>query len=203
MISRLEEVCGRSVPRETFEKLEAYGALLIEESSNQNLIAASTIDHLWDRHLLDSAQLLRLARPGDWIDIGSGAGLPGVVIAILTGEPVTLVEPRRLRTEFLHTVRTRLAIDTITIVRGKASAATAKFDNIIARAVAPANDLLALALHLSHSKTVWLLPKGRTAQKELDDLRAAWQGTYCLKPSLTDEAASILLATGVKPRGTR
>lgn len=203
MIDRLKQVTGRDVPRETFERIEAYAALLVEESSKQNLIAASTVDQLWERHLLDSAQLIRLGTHGSWADIGSGAGLPGIVIAILIGAPVTLVEPRRLRAEFLGFVKSRLALDTITIVHGKASAVRAKFDNITARAVAPASDLFAMTHHLSHSKTVWVLPKGRSAQKELDDVRAAWQGAYRLEPSLTDEAASILLATGVRPRGMR
>lgn len=203
MIERLKQVSGRDVPRETFEMLEAYAAVLVEESSKQNLIASSTVDQLWERHILDSAQLVRLAKPGNWVDIGSGAGLPGLVIAILTGDRVTLVEPRRLRAEFLATVKARLALNNVTIVHGKATAVSAKFDKITARAVGPATDLLAMTHHLSHSKTVWILPKGRTAQKELADVRAAWQGAFRLEPSLTDEAASVLLATGVKPRGTR
>lgn len=203
MIEQLIKVCGRSVSRETFDKLETYAAILVEESSKQNLIAASTLGNLWQRHLLDSAQLIRLLRPGSCIDIGSGAGLPGVVIAIVTGDPVTLVEPRRLRTKFLHVVKSHLSLDNVTIIHGKATAVSAKFDNITGRAVAPATEMLAMTRHLSRSKTVWILPKGRTAQKELDDVRIAWQGTYRLEPSLTDEAASILLATGVQPRGTR
>lgn len=203
MIERLKQVSGRGVSRETYGKLEAFAALLGEESSKQNLIAASTIGHLWERHLIDSAQLLRLGRAGSWVDIGSGAGLPGIVIAILTSDPVALVEPRRLRAEFLSTVKTRLALDSVTVIHGKANVVRAKFDNITARAVGPAIELLTMTNHLSHSKTVWVLPKGRSAQKELDDVRAAWQGAFRLEPSLTDEAASILLATGVKPRETR
>jgi 16S rRNA (guanine527-N7)-methyltransferase len=203
MIERLNQVSGRDVPRETFGKLEAFAALLAEESGKHNLIAASTIGQLWERHLLDSAQLLRLGRAGSWVDIGSGAGLPGIVIAIVIGGPITLVEPRRLRAEFLATVKIRLSLDNVTIVQAKSTALSAKFDNITARAVAPATELLAMTHHLSHSKTVWVLLKGRSAQKELDDVRAAWQGAFRLEPSLTDEAASILLATGVKPRETR
>ncbi len=203
MIDRLKVVCGRDVPRETFDRIEAYAALLVEASSRQNIIAASTVDQLWERHLLDSAQLIRHVNRGRWSDIGSGAGLPGIVIAILTGEPVTLIEPRRLRAEFLATVKSRLALDNVQIAHGKASAVTTKFDYITARAVAPASALLAMTDHLSHPKTVWVLPKGRTAQKELDDVRDAWQGVFRLEPSLTDEAASILLATGVRRRGVR
>lgn len=203
MIERLKQIIGRDVPRETFAKIEAYAALLIEESRKQNLISASTVDQLWERHLLDSAQLIRLGINGSWSDIGSGAGLPGIVIAILTGAPVTLVEPRRLRAEFLGVVKSRLALDHVIVVQGKASAVSGKFDNITARAVGSASALLAMTHHLSHSKTVWVLPKGRSAQKELDDVRGAWQGMFRLEPSLTDEDASILLATEVRRRGMR
>ena len=73
-------------------------------AQRQNLVSASTLDQLWERHILDSAQLVRFEpRPGaSWVDIGSGAGLPGIVIACLVDGPGTLVEPRRLRAEFLH-----------------------------------------------------------------------------------------------------
>ena len=104
MIDRLAGLSGRDVSRETFEKLEAYAGLLREESQRQNLVSASTLDSLWERHILDSAQLVRFEphRGATWVDIGSGAGLPGIVIACLVEGPVTLIEPRRLRADFLH-----------------------------------------------------------------------------------------------------
>ena len=99
MIDRLSAVVGRDVSRETFEKIGAYAALLRDESGRQNLVSASTLEHLWERHLLDSAQLVRFEphAGASWVDIGSGAGLPGIVIACLVEGPVTLIEPRRLR----------------------------------------------------------------------------------------------------------
>src|SRR5687767_5148678 len=106
MIDRLAEVSGRHVSRETIERCERFVALLRDGSTKQNLIAASTLDDLWERHIVDSAQLVRFEpKPAaSWIDIGSGPGLPGVVVALLTDGPVTLVEPRRLRVEFLNRV---------------------------------------------------------------------------------------------------
>jgi len=106
VIERLEQAARRPVSRETIEKLEAYVALLHEESRHQNLVSATTLEQVWDRHILDSAQLVRFEpRPGaSWADIGSGAGLPGIVIACLVEGPVTLIEPRRLRADFLHKV---------------------------------------------------------------------------------------------------
>ena len=106
MIERLAQVARRPVSRETFDQLERYAGLLREENARQNLVSAATLEHVWDRHILDSAQLVRHEpRSGaSWVDIGSGAGLPGVVIACIVDGSVTLVEPRRLRAEFLHRV---------------------------------------------------------------------------------------------------
>jgi 16S rRNA (guanine527-N7)-methyltransferase len=201
MIDRLDEVLGYSVSRETYDRLTTYAGLLAEASAHQNLISSSTLGDLWERHIVDSAQLLRHAKPGGtWVDIGSGAGLPGLVIAIISPDSITLVEPRRLRVEFLQSVIDRLALVNVTLVQGKSTVTTATFATITARAVAPTGELFALAHHLSRHDTVWVLPKGRNAQKELAEARMTWQGDFRLEPSLTDAAASILIATGVRRR---
>lgn len=204
MIDQLSKIIGQDVSRETFDQLERYVTLLLAASGSQNLIAASTVADVWTRHILDSAQLVPLAlRGGSWLDIGSGAGLPGLVIAILTGEPMVLLEPRRLRVAFLEEVKADLNLDNVTVIRGKTTGVRTRFGKITARAVAPAPDLFAMAYHLSHHETVWLLPKGRSAQKELEDARASWQGAFRLEASRTDAGASILIASGVHPRGKR
>src|SRR3954471_608960 len=112
MIERLSAVAGRNVSRETYEKIETYAELLREEAKRQNLVSASTLDRLWERHILDSAQLIRFEphAGASWVDIGSGAGLPGIVLACLVEGPVTLIEPRRLRAEFLHKVGESLGL---------------------------------------------------------------------------------------------
>ena len=201
MIPRLAAAAAHDVSRETFEKLEAYAALLRDESRRQNLISASTIDRLWDRHILDSAQLVRFspARDASWIDIGSGAGLPGVVVACLVAGPVTLVEPRRLRVEFLHKVRESLELNAI-VVHGKAERAEGKYDVITARAVAPLAQLLEISAHLSTRNTVWALPKGRSAEAELAEAKRAWQGAFHVEQSVTDVDSRIIVATGVRAR---
>lgn len=201
MIEALSALLGRDVPRETFEKLEAYARLLLEASAEQNLIAASTIPGLWQRHIFDSAQLVVHAPPGKWVDIGSGAGLPGIVTAILTGEPTTLVEPRRLRAQFLKRVCEQLCLTSITVIHGKPSLIDGKYTTITARAVGSAVDLLRMTLHLSRHGTIWLLPKGKGAQMELDEVRATWHGEFRLVRSRTDDQASILIANAVHPRG--
>ena len=198
MIDRLAQAAGRDVPRETIEKLEAYAALLREENTRQNLVAASTIDHLWDRHILDSAQLVRFEpRAGaSWVDIGSGAGLPGIVIACVIEGPVTLIEPRRLRADFLHKVCESLRIDA-GVFHGKAERAQGKYDVITARAVANLAKILKISAHLSTRKTVWALPKGRSADVELAEARQAWQGRFHVEQSVTDADSRIVVATGV------
>jgi 16S rRNA (guanine527-N7)-methyltransferase len=202
VIQRLAEVAQRDVSRETFERLEAYAALLREESGRQNLISASTLDHLWDRHIVDSAQLLRF-EPGPgaaWVDIGSGAGLPGIVIACMVQGPVTLIEPRRLRAEFLHKVVESLRINA-SVFSGKAERAGGKYDVITARAVTNLADLLKISAHLSTRNTVWALPKGRSARAELAEARRTWQGAFHVEQSVTDADAWIVVATGVRAKG--
>ena len=104
MIEALERAADRPVSRETFDRLTAFVERLKSASRTQNLIAASTLEDIWHRHILDCAQLVRFEpQPGaSWVDIGSGAGLPGIVVAALTEGPVTLVEPRRLRAAPQH-----------------------------------------------------------------------------------------------------
>ena len=172
MIERIEQAAGRLVSRETFEKLEAYAALLRAESERQNLVSVSTLDSLWERHILDSAQLLRFAPDpaASWVDIGSGAGLPGIVIAILGDVPVTLIEPRRLRAEFLERAVSELGLNARVVV-GKAERAQGRFDVITGRAVAALPEFLALSAHLSTKNSRWVLPKGRNAQSELAEAK--------------------------------
>jgi 16S rRNA (guanine527-N7)-methyltransferase len=201
MIERLEQVAGRPVSRETFEKLERFAALLREENERQNLVSSATLAHVWDRHILDSAQLVRYQpRAGaSWLDVGSGAGLPGIVIASLVEGAVTLVEPRRLRAEFLHKLCESLDLFA-TVVCAKAERVEGKFDVITARAVASLPRLLEISAHLSTRKTVWALPKGRSALTELAEARRTWQGDFRVEPSVTDDESQIVIATKVRAR---
>jgi 16S rRNA (guanine527-N7)-methyltransferase len=201
VIERLRAVTGRDVSRETFERLVRYAGLLTDENARQNLVSASSIADLWDRHILDSAQLVRFApsRAASWIDIGSGAGLPGLVVACLVDGPVTLVEPRRLRAEFLHSAAESLELR-VRVVPAKAERVDGTFDVISARAVAPLCRLIELSRHLSTGKTTWILPKGRNAESELAEARHAWQGVFHVEQSLTDADSRIIVGTGVKAR---
>lgn len=201
MIAELERACGRPVSRETFERINRYVTALREAASSQNLVASSTLDNLWNRHIIDSAQLLRFEpKPGaTWADIGSGAGLPGVVIACLSDGPVTLVEPRRLRADFLQQVIRDLEIDA-TVQQCRVERVNGTFDVITGRAVASLPRFLSMCDHLSTRNTIWVLPKGRTVQSELAEARRAWQGVFHVERSVTDEDSSIIVATGMRAR---
>lgn len=195
------------VSRETWDRLERYVTLLLEGMEGQNLIAASTVPHLWARHIVDSAQLLRYtdhAQEGPWVDLGSGAGLPGIVIACLTDRPVIMIENRRKRIEFLRQVIDTIGLRHATVVGARVeSTAPCPAAVISARAYAPLPLLLASATHLSDRKTIWALPKGRGAQNELEAARSAWQGVFHVEPSVTDPDSAIIVARGVAPAGTR
>ncbi len=192
-----------AVSRETAAKLAEFEALIRSENQVQNLVSASTLDDFATRHVADAAQLVRLAAPGSsWCDIGSGAGLPGLVIAIITGDPVTLVEPRRLRADFLRRACQTLKINAA-VVECKAERVSGQFDVITARAVADLTKLFAMTEHLGHGTSRWILPKGRNAQKELEAAKQAWQGEFAVVPSETSEDALIVVAERVRRRGKR
>jgi 16S rRNA (guanine527-N7)-methyltransferase len=192
------------VSRETL--LQRYSELLRAEAQNQNLIAASTLDTLWSRHLVDSAQLVPLtidAPRGAWIDVGSGAGLPGVVAAILLDRPVALVEPRARRVEFLRALAAELGLTArVTVQASKIESyrPTNRAAVVSARAVAQLGQILESTLHCTDSSTIWVLPKGVNAQLEVEAAQHAWQGVFHVEPSITQPDSGIVVARGVRPR---
>jgi 16S rRNA (guanine527-N7)-methyltransferase len=196
-------LAGRNVPRETLARIEGFLDLLAEENDRQNLVAASTLATAWSRHVVDSAQLIDLA-PGDgaWLDLGSGPGFPGLIIAALTRRPLTLIESRRRRVEFLHAAADALGVaNTTTIVGERAETATlGTFAVISARAFAPLPRLFGIGQPFATASTRWVLPKGRGAAAELADARQSWQGRFALLPSVTDPDSAIIVADGVEPR---
>lgn len=191
------------VSRETWGRLERYVAILLSAMDEQNLIAESTRPHVWARHIVDSAQLLlhaKQAGEGEWIDLGSGAGLPGIVLACLSDRPVMMVESRRKRIDFLDSVIAQLELPHARVFGGRVEMAPpAQAAVISARAYAPLPKLFESALHLSDKKSLWVLPKGRNAQNELEAARPAWQGVFHVEPSVTDGDSAIIVAHAVKP----
>jgi len=197
-------VQGRwDVPRGTMDRLDNLVELVTAENSRQNLIARSTLDSIWARHILDSAQLLDYApAAGPWLDIGTGAGFPGLVVAILRAQPMLLVESRRLRSAFLAEVVHQLGLPAVTVVDQKVEAvATQPVRVISARALAPLEKIFTLAHRFADEDTIWILPKGRSVQQELAVARESWQGSFHVKQSITDCDAAIVVAQAVRPKG--
>ena len=172
------------------------------ESARQNLVSVSTLDDIWGRHIVDSAQLTFLADdPGCWVDLGTGAGFPGLVVALLRQQPMLLVEARAKRAAFLKSAVEALGLSHVKVYAGRAETLPPNpFPVISARAFAPLGKLLAIGGQFANSATIWLLPRGRGAQAELEAASASWQGSFEMLPSVTDSESSILRARHVRPR---
>ncbi|MBM3595071.1 MAG: 16S rRNA (guanine(527)-N(7))-methyltransferase RsmG [Alphaproteobacteria bacterium] len=188
------------------ERLERLVSLLREENQRQNLVSRGSLEGVWLRHIADSAQLLcHVPRetPGPWLDLGTGAGFPGMVIAILCPDrSVCMVESRARRIEWLERLRLDLALDNASVAGQRLEDIPyRKVAVISARAFAPFDKLLDLSARFSTKDTVWLLPKGASAQHELDRLDG-WNHAFHVEPSITDSAAGIIVGnlTGRKAR---
>ena len=126
-----------------------------------------------------------------------------MVVAILTGDPMSLIEPRRLRADFLRRAVANLGLAYVEVLECKAEQVEAKYDVITARAVAETGKLFAMTEHLAHAGTRWILPKGQSAKKELDAAQLTWQGEFRLVSSRTNDEAHILVAERVRRKGKR
>ncbi len=190
------------VPRETWDRLEHFLVILAEEMQRQNLISKSSADHVWERHVVDSAQLLLHAPKGEsdkiWMDLGTGAGFPGIIIAILGEYKVQMVESRTRRIAFLESVVAKLGLAEKALVLGDRleNVESHSVDVISARAFAPLQKLLSLSHRFSTENTVWLLPKGKNAVRELKGLSPKRQKMFHVEHSLTDPEAGILVGLG-------
>lgn len=201
---RLAEVTGVDVSRETWHQIELFISSLLIENKRQNLISKSTEDSVFERHILDGAQLLPIAGAAraTWVDIGTGPGLPGMVLAILDpSSTFTLVEPRPLRVRFLEKVVSDLRLgDRVRLVEGKASDLDGPFQVITGRAVANLSKFLRMSRHLSTEKSLWVLPKGKKAVDELEEARRFWHFDCSTVESVTNAHASIVRMRGVRPK---
>lgn len=187
----------------TLDKLVAFAAELREENARQNLVAAPTLDELWWRHIVDSAQLLLVSREtpssaDPWLDLGSGAGFPGLIIGVLAEtQAVRLVEVRRRRREWLDRMVAQLELDNVKVLGRQLESVPAFPAGVIsARAFAPLPNLLRLAARFSTRETLWLLPKGAKARQELDQLAKELGPMFHVKPSVTSPTAGVIVGRG-------
>jgi 16S rRNA (guanine527-N7)-methyltransferase len=199
-VAELAEELGSG---DAMQRLDHYAAILIEENQRQNLISKASEAQLWQRHIADSAQLLKFvpretlgaAAQGPWLDLGSGPGLPGLVIAAICPHmPVTMVEARARRVEFLERCIAELRLPKAQVIGGKLQAVTPFSARAIsARAFAPLETLLSLSAPFSTAATRYVLPKGRSAAHELASLRPMIRKMFHVEQSLTDKDAGIIL----------
>lgn len=180
-------------------RLELLKRELLEENHRQNLVSRPSEGALWQRHIADSAQLLRFVpreTSGPWLDLGTGAGFPGLVIAAMRPElTVILVESRARRIEWLARMIEELQLAKCR-VEGRRLELVKPFPAriISARAFAPLEKLLRLSAPFSTSETVWLLPKGRSAAQELHEIPAKARRKFHVEQSLTDSEAGIIVS---------
>jgi 16S rRNA (guanine527-N7)-methyltransferase len=194
------------VSRETLERLDRFVAVLLEWQQRMNLIASSTEPTLWTRHVADSLQLLALAPHARiWVDLGSGAGFPGLVIACALpdrpGAHVHLVERSTKKAAFLReAIRATNAPAEVHAVRLEdfVENLAAPVDVVTARALAPLAGLLTATYPLLKTGTLGLFPKGQDVDAELTEAAKCWSIQSSLAPSLTDPKAKIVCVTGIE-----
>lgn len=181
------------------DRLSHYASLLVDENSRQNLVAPSTIPVLWTRHLLDSAQLAQWGRAdGVWLDVGTGGGVPGLVLALLLDRPFCLVEPRRLRAAFLSQAADTLGVAPRVEVRAaRVEAIQVAAATISARAVAGLDRLITSAQHCATRETIWVLPRGQSGVAELQASLMPRRAEFHVKQSLSDPTATVLVGKGI------
>ncbi|MEM6850617.1 MAG: 16S rRNA (guanine(527)-N(7))-methyltransferase RsmG [Pseudomonadota bacterium] len=190
------------VSRETLARLTAFDHALMDRSQSMNLIGRSTVPDRWRRHYLDSAQLWPLAQKTaiDWLDLGSGAGFPGLVLAAIGAErpgfQMRLVEKSPKKAVFLRDAAARVGGDisvlNIPLGVGDQRPRDARPDVLTARAFAPLPRLFALAESFVGPDTALLLPKGRDVEAELTEASKSWMFDLARHPSCTNPDGVIL-----------
>ncbi|WP_419827031.1 16S rRNA (guanine(527)-N(7))-methyltransferase RsmG [Sphingomonas sp.] len=191
-----------SLPGSAEARLDELTKLLLSEAQRQNLIAESTIPQFRSRHINDSLQLLPLLAPGNVVDVGSGAGLPGLVLACTCERVFHLIEPRARRVAFLTQAIQHLELaHRVTVHRANVQrVGRLNASNIVARAVASLDTFLSITFHIAAPDARWVLPKGRSARMELEAAQQSWQGEFQLVGSATDPSASIVVASHIGRR---
>jgi 16S rRNA (guanine527-N7)-methyltransferase len=187
------------VDQAAMERLDRLAAMLAEENERQNLVSAASLGEVWRRHIADSAQLLRhvpSSLSGTWLDLGTGAGFPGLVIAALRPElDLVMVESRRKRIEWLGRAADLLGLAKARVIGERLERVPNLAAAVIsARAFAPLDKLLDLSARFSTSDTIWLLPKGRSARDEVAGL-TGWSHVFHVEQSLTDPDAGVVVGT--------
>lgn len=175
--------------------IERMVAMILAENERQNLISPSTVERVWSRHVVDSLQLVPLAEEANgrtWLDIGTGGGFPGLVVAAVWNGPIILVEPRRRRAEFLAETATALGLDQVVVRQAKVEKVRDQAHIFSARAVAPVAALVEGSRHVALPGARWLLPRGR--MDSTDEAVLTAQGImFHVEHSVTEEGSRVVV----------
>ena len=202
----------KNVSRETEQRLTVFHDLLVQWQARINLIAPSTIQQIWSRHIADSVQVFESLEGADEIvDIGSGAGLPGMIIAILLAESgsgrVHLVESNGKKCAFLNAAIRQIGLRDqgvdITVVNDRIEKALPKIARpkiVTARALASLNDLLKLTEPYLANGALGVFPKGRDHEAEIADAQRHWEFEYAIVPSRLEDGSVLLKISALRPR---
>lgn len=200
-------VAGVDVSRETEDDLRSFAALAQKWNKAINLVSARDEGSIWDRHVIDSAQLMAHApkRARSWLDIGSGGGFPGLVCALLAREinpalAFTLVDSDQRKVAFLREATRLFDLPNKIHVTRVEELPDQSFDIISARALAPLQRLFDWSHRFCCSETVLLFPKGRQHDSEISDASARWTANIDVIPSVTDPSAALLRISDLGPR---
>ena len=195
------QFCAERTDKAGLERLDHLAARLIAENQRQNLVSTASLESVWQRHFADSLQLLDHVpheTPDPWLDLGSGAGFPGLALAIARpASTIILVESRKRRVEWLEQTAAALGLANCKVIGSRLeSVETFRVSAITARAFAPLGKLLALSYRFSTQATIWLLPKGRSAAQELAEQPRSIQRMFHVEQSQTDATGGILVGQG-------
>ena len=197
-----------AVSRETAARLDDFLELLLKWQQTTNLVAPSTLDRIWSRHVLDSLQLLALAPQAlSWVDLGSGGGFPGLVIACALAErrgaKIHLVESNRKKAAFLREAARQLGLPALVHaerIEDFGPGFEEPVDTVTARALAPLSELLTLAEPLMKTGVVGLFPKGQDVETELTEAAKYWNIETELVPSRTSTQGRVVVVRNARRR---
>ncbi|HRJ12290.1 MAG TPA: 16S rRNA (guanine(527)-N(7))-methyltransferase RsmG [Alphaproteobacteria bacterium] len=200
-MAQAKEQIKSQVSRETFERLENYEKLLRQWQERINLVSASTLPDLWNRHFMDSFQLLNHVLAGvsreTCVDLGSGAGFPGMVLAIAGVANMNLIESDQRKCAFLREVSRETSAGAM-IHNQRIESVNLRADIITSRAFADLAKTLEISAHLCHAKTEYLLLKPLDMDKELTETTKYWYFQHEMTPSQSDPRGAILHIWDVK-----
>ncbi len=183
---------------EQLEKCDHFATQLGVWQKKINLIGNSTVPHIYTRHILDSVQLIPLVPRGTVIDIGSGAGIPGVILSIFLEQPITLCERIHKKSSFLKAMVRELGLsERCDVFDRDIEQESRKFDVVMARAITSINDFFGLTEHCRNDDTLTILPKGELYNQELDEARKNWSFDVDMVDSITSDSAKILLIKNI------